>query len=178
MDQPEPHQDLTAPAPPAVPKPRRPLSVTILLLGVLSITVVNLVRFVLGLGYRDFLASQPGVPWLYIILTGLIWTAAGSILCWGLWRAKQWAPRLMQAMALTYAAYYWLDHLFLVDHPARGAAGAQRALLPVNWSFAAGTTVVCLAYVTWVLGRRKVQAFFLVAPPVLPPDQAKTNEAR
>jgi len=69
----------------------------------------------------------------------------------------------MQAVALSYALYYWLDHVFLEDHPASGAVGAQQALLPVNWQFAVVATVACLAYVVWVLSRPKVKAYFGVA---------------
>jgi hypothetical protein len=127
---------------------------------VLIIAVLNFTRLVLSITYWDFLVSWPGVPALYMILTGLIWTITGSLLLWGLWRAKNWAPKLMQAVALTYALYYWLDHVFLVDHPISGAMGAQRALLPVNWQFAAGATVVCLAYTAWTLRRPKIKAYF------------------
>ena len=90
----------------ATPRTPRPGSVTILALGVLIITVINLMRLVLSTRYWEFLASRTGISPLYMILTGLIWTLAGSILLWGLWKAKIWAPRLMQAVALTYALYY------------------------------------------------------------------------
>jgi hypothetical protein len=66
----------------------------------------------------------------------------------------------MLAEALTYALYYWLDQVFLVDHPVSGAQGASRILLPVNWPFAVGATVISLAYVTWTLNRKKVKAYF------------------
>ena len=138
----------------------RPGSVTILALGVLIITIINLVRLVLSITYWDFLVSWPGVSPLYVAVSGLIWTLAGSLLLWGLWSAKNWAPRLMQAVALTYALYYWLDHVFLMDHPVSSVVGAQQALLPVNWQFAAGVTIVCLAYIAWTLSRRKVKAYF------------------
>ncbi len=139
---------------------KRPRSVTLLALGVLIITVVNLIRLVLSIRYWAFLTSQPGISPLYIAMTGLIWTVAGSFLVWGLWRAKSWAPRLMQAVALTYALYYWLDILFLKDHPVSGATGAIRAILPVNWEFSACVTVFCLAYMAWVVGRSKVKTYF------------------
>ena len=138
----------------------RPASVTILALGVLIITTINLTRLVLSILNWDFLVSWPGVSPLYMILTGLIWTLIGSLLLWGLWKARNWAPRLMLAVALTYALYYWLDQVFLRDHPVSGAAGAQRILLPVNWQFAAGATVICLAYTAWTLNRSKVKAYF------------------
>src|SRR4030066_713049 len=138
----------------------RPARVTILALGVLIITINNRLRLLLSIANWDFLNSWPGVSPLYMVFTGLIWTLTGSLLFWGVWTAKPWAPKLMQAVALTYALYYWLDHVFLVDHPISGAMGAQRALLPVNWQFAAGATVVCLAYTAWTLRRPKVKAYF------------------
>jgi hypothetical protein len=138
----------------------RPGRVTILALGVLIITIINLLRLVLSIANWDFLNSWPGVSPLYMVLTGLIWSLTGSLLFWGVWTAKKWAPKLMQAVALTYALYYWLDHVFLMDHPTRGVVGAQRVLLPVNWQFAAGVTVICLVYVTWVLSRSKVKVYF------------------
>jgi len=142
------------------PALKRPGSVTILVLGVLIITVLNLTRLVLSLKYWDFLAPWPGISPLYVALTGLIWTLAGLPLIWGLWRAKSWAPRLMQAVALTYALYYWLEQVFLIDHPVSGAVEAKRALLPVNWPFAAVVTAICLAFMAWTLNRPKVKAYF------------------
>jgi len=138
----------------------RPFSVTILMLGVLIITMINLTRLVLSIKYWGFLGSWPEISPLYIAMTGFIWTSVGALLLWGLWKRKIWAPRLMQAVALTYALYYWLDHILLMGHPANGTSGAIRVLLPVNWQFAAGVTVICLAYTAWTLGRAKVKAYF------------------
>jgi hypothetical protein len=139
---------------------KRPRSVTLLALGVLILTVINLTRLVLSIRYWGFLNSLSAVSPFYLAITGLIWTMAGSYLLWGLWRAKIWAPRLMQAVALTYALYYWLDLIFLKDHPVSGATGAMRVLLPVNWQFSAGVTMVCLVYMVWTMGRSKVKAYF------------------
>jgi hypothetical protein len=144
----------------APPHVSRPWSVTLLAFGVLIITIFNLTRLILSIANWDFLVSWPGVPALYMVMTGLIWTLAGSFLLWGLWRAKNWAPRLMKAELLTYVLYYWMDHVFLVDHPARGVVGAHKALLPVNWRFAAGMTVVCMVYTVWTLSKPKVKAYF------------------
>ena len=150
---------------PEVKNVKRPFSVTLLMLGVLIITVVNLTRFVLSLRVWSFLASQSGISPLYLAVSGLIWAVAGSFLIWGLWRAKCWAPRLMQAVALTYALYYWLDLLFLKDHPVNRAGMAISLVLPINWQFSAGVTVVCLAFMVWTLGRSKVKAYFSQAQP-------------
>jgi hypothetical protein len=130
------------------------------MVGVLIITALNLSRLVLSIKYWDFLNSWPGVRPLYMVLTGLIWSLFGTLLLWGLWRAKNWAPRLMETVALTYALYYWLDQVFLIDHPLNGARGVPLALLPINWRFAAGVTVICLGYNAWTLGRKKVKVYF------------------
>ena len=76
-----------------------------------------------------------GVPTIYLTLTGFIWGVAGLFVLWGLWKAKNWAPRLMQAAALTYALYFWLDDIFLMEHTVVGASGVVRVLLPSNWQF-------------------------------------------
>ena len=66
----------------------------------------------------------------------------------------------MQAVALTYALYFWLDHIFLMEHTVVGASGAVRVLLPSNWQFSAGVTVVSLAFMVWTFNRTKVKAYF------------------
>lgn len=81
-------------------------------------------------------------------------------LLWGLWRGLGWAPRLMKAVALTYALYYWLDHIFLVDHPLNGATGSVQYLLPINWPFAAGVTAILLGFTYWTLNRPAARSFF------------------
>jgi hypothetical protein len=147
----------------ASPHASRPWNVTILAFGVLIITIFNLTRLILSIANWDFLVSWPGVPALYMVMTGLIWTLVCSILLWGLWRAKNWAPRLMKAVLLTYVLYYWLDHVFLMDHPNSGAAGAWHAFLPVNWRFAAVITVVCMVYTVRTLSKPKVKVYFGLA---------------
>jgi len=157
---------------------RRPFRVTILALGVLIITVANLTRFVLSLREWNFLASQPGVSPLYLALSGLVWTLIGTCLVWGLWSARPWAPRLMQAGTLTYALYYWLDMVFLQDHPVSGAGEALRAILPTNWLFSAIVTIVCLAFMAWTLSRAKVQAYFAQARSAKPPKLAEEQQEK
>jgi hypothetical protein len=148
---------------PTQSRPARPISVTLLALLVLTIAGLNLVRLALSVQQWSYLKTLPGVSPLYLAGSGLVWTLAGLPLAWGLLRGLGWAPRLMQALALSYAAYYWLDQIFLVDHPLNLPAEsglASRALLPVNWPFAAGLTFVLLAWTAWTLSRPKVKAFF------------------
>jgi len=155
---------------------KRPRSVTLLALGVLIITVINLARLALSIRYWGFLSYLSGVSPFYLAITGLIWTVSGVFLLWGLWRAKIWAPRLMQAAGLTYALYYWLDLIFLKDHPMSGASGAIQVLLPINWQFSAGMTVVCLAYIVWTLGGAKVKAYFGLVESVTNQNQVNDDQ--
>lgn len=161
MDNPEANsQSADSPTVVSAQENKRPWSVTLLAIIVLIITIINLIRLVLSIRYWTFLSSRPAVSPLYLALTGLAWSAAGAVLLWGLWRAKPWAPRLMQAIGLTYALYYWLDQIFLKDHPISGASGTVRALLPSNWQFSAILTVIGLVFMVWVLGRAKVKTYF------------------
>jgi hypothetical protein len=174
MDNTPAHPESAEPQSPTEVVPvQRPWSVTLLALGVLIITVLNLTRFALSLGDWSFLSAQPGISPYYLAISGFIWTVAGGFMVWGLWTAKTWAPRLMQAVALTYALYYWLDLLFLKDHPLNGKSNALYAVLPTNWQFSAGVTVLCLAYMLWALGRPKVKAYFLQVEPAHSPEPEK-----
>ncbi len=140
--------------------PRRPFSVTLLAVGVIIISVLSLTRFGLALRYWNYLDTMTSAsPW-YLALSGLLWGLASIPLAWGLLRGKVWAPRLMQAMTLTYAAYFWLDQLFLQDHPLTGAEGGAKLLLPGNWTFEAGVTIVLLAFTVWTLKRHTTQLYF------------------
>lgn len=131
-------------------KPPRPLSVTLLALGVLSIAGLNLLRLVDALRLWDFLSKLLPIPPLYLALTGLGASGFGLVLAWGLWRAKRWAPSFTRLAALAYAIYYWLDRLVLSNADSRRA----------NQPFAAGATVILLALVFWILSRPKAKAFF------------------
>ena len=150
----------TLPGVSAPPPPRRPYSVTLLAVGVIIISALNLARFVLSLRYWEYLDKLTTVsPW-YLALSGLVWALAAIPLTWGLLRRKIWVPRLMRAMALTYASYFWLDQVFLQDHPLTAAEGGARLLLPGNWTFEAGLTIVLLAFTVWTLNRQSTQVYF------------------
>jgi hypothetical protein len=139
---------------------KRPTSVTLLVVGVLIITVLNIIRFILSIRYWGFLSSRLEVSPIYFVLSGFIWGLAGVSLIWGLWKAKNWAPRLMQAIALTYSLYYWLDQVFLSEHPVSGAPAGISAMLPGNWQFSVVVTVLSLAYIAWIMNRSKVKFYY------------------
>jgi hypothetical protein len=101
-------------------KNRRPRTVTILALLVLTFTVFNAVRFGAAISEWDTLISlgvNPGP--LYIALTGLFWAATGAGLFLGIWIGKPFA-RIAAIVCITiYAAYYWFDRLVFQNSVSR-----------------------------------------------------------
>jgi hypothetical protein len=142
------------------PEVKRPSGVTLLALGVLSIAGLNLVRFILAIRSWQFLSSLPGVSPLYLALSGLIWGVVGIPLFWSLWRGRHWAPRLLQAVMLTYAAYYWLDRIFLEERVVNATQQSSSAFLPLNWPFTITITALIMVVTVWVLSRPGTKIFF------------------
>jgi hypothetical protein len=180
-----PESDMTSEPQPALETIRikRPFSVTVLMVGVLLITVLNIIRFLLSISYFGFLNSRLAISPIYLVMTGFVWGLGGLCLFWSLWKVKSWAPMLMQAIALTYALYFWLDWIFLSEHPVSGAPSAVGVLLPGSWVFSAGITVIALAYVAWIMNRAKVKLYFSSSDSRDNPsqevdiDEAETNTA-
>ena len=130
---------------------KRPLSVTLLALGVLILTGAYITRFVLAIKQWAFLNTLPlTVPPLYLALSGLFWGVVGLPLCLGLWRGWRWSAKALRWVAPLYAAYIWLDRLLLVSSPAGR----------VNHPFRLGATLVLLALLYWILSRQKAKHFF------------------
>jgi hypothetical protein len=165
--------DITSEQPllPEIARIKRPFSVTLLIVGVLIITVLNIIRFILSINYFGFLSARLAIPPIYLTITGFVWGLAGCGLIWGLWKVKTWAPRLIQALALTYALYYWLDQVFLSEHPINGAPSAVRGLLSSTWLFSAGVTVIALAYIAWIMNRSNVKRYFGISETTNKPAQ-------
>lgn len=126
---------------------------TILALGVLTVTLFFWVRFYQAIRIEAFIASlSPSVSPAYLMLTGLIFGLAGIPAALGLWIGRAWAPRAVYGLASALAAYYWLDFaFFVVSDAARG-----------SWPLAAGATVLAVGWVFWVLGRPAARTFFKI----------------
>jgi hypothetical protein len=132
---------------------RRPFSVTLLALGVLSIAGLSLVRFITALRQWDFLAALPGVSPLYLTVTGLIWTAVWLPLAVGLWFGKAWSRTATLFASGIYAVYWWADRVFAANVSLSYDSGSA-------WQFPSAATVILLALVFWTLTRAKAKAFF------------------
>jgi len=124
---------------------KRPFLVTLLAVLVLIISCINLIRLIEAIRMWDFLASLPGVPPLYIALTGLFWVLVGFPLAWGLWRGHPQAPLATHILVFACALYYWFDRIFI----------AQTINATSNWLFAVIVTVVMILLTFWALGKSK-----------------------
>jgi hypothetical protein len=130
--------------------PSRPIRVTLLAVGVLTITSLHLLRLVEAVWQWQFLTGLTGVSPVYLALTGLIWASAGLLLFWGLWRGHARAARFAPGYLLVFALYYWLDRIFI----------ANRAISLANWPVTAALTIVGLAYTFWALMARASRNYF------------------
>jgi hypothetical protein len=133
---------------------RRPFSVTLLAVGVLTITGIHLIRLLQAIQNWEFLAELPGVSPLYLALTGFFWAAVGFPLGLALLLGSPAAPAAARLMAAVYTIYYWSNRLFA----AYRAGGFQAS--GFAWGFAAILTVLSLVWVLWILSRPLVQAYF------------------
>lgn len=131
-------------------KPRRPLGVTLLVVGVLIVAAIYLLRLAQALANWELLSNWLAVTPLYLALTGLVWGLAGLILAGGLWLGKGWARPAFWLGFAAYSLYFWIDRLLLPGYPQRSA----------NWPCLAGLHVLSLALATWILSRAKAKTFF------------------
>jgi hypothetical protein len=144
------HMDSSQSENPTTSRPSRPIRVTLLAVGVLTITSLYLLRLVEAVRQWQFLTGLPGVSPVYLALTGLIWASAGLLLFWGLWRGHARAARFAPVYLLVFALYYWLDRIFI----------ANRAISLANWPVTAALTIFGLAYMLWALRARASRNYF------------------
>lgn len=129
---------------------KRPFLVTLLAVVVLSITIINLVRFVNTLRLWNFLASFPGISPPVLAITGLFWVIIGTLLFWGLWTGKSSTPQATRVLTVVYLGYQWLERILSVR------AGNDLE----NWPFAVSMTLIVLIFIFWTLSRSGAKTFF------------------
>ncbi|NJN45143.1 MAG: hypothetical protein HC806_10800, partial [Anaerolineae bacterium] len=105
--------------------PARPLSVTLLAIGVLTLVVAGWVRLDQAIALSDFLITLSVSP-IYLGITGLMIGITGLPSVWGLWRGLRWAPRYSITYLIAVIVFFWIDRQFL----------AKSAIVTVNTPFA------------------------------------------
>ena len=92
-------------------------------------------------------APRPGPA--YIGITGAVFAGLGLALVWGFWRRAGWAPPALLAAAIGYAAWSWMDRLFL--QPGALQSGRQ---------FSLAITILLLAFVAAVALDPRNRSYF------------------
>jgi hypothetical protein len=130
--------------------PHRPLRVTLLALGVLSLAIFHWIALVQCLIEWGLLTRiLPFTP-AVIVMMNLLWGAVGLVLAWGLWSGRSWAARLTRWGSLVYLLYLWVVRMLLYSSEGRGE----------NTLFIAIFSVLSVLVVLWVLSSRKVKFYF------------------
>ena len=131
-------------------KAKRPKSVTWLAIGVLTLAVLNLIRFVETVQTWDYLQTLPiSVSAEYLGLTGLIWAVTWLATFLGLWKGQFWAARNLRIFSVLFAIYFWVDQALLGSDPNRTA----------SYQFKFFATLLLLSLIYWVLSRPQTRKF-------------------
>ena len=89
---------------------KRPLSVTILLWLVLSLTAWSGLRLYTSIQWWSTLiefASPPG-PW-YITISAAVWLTVSLFLLWGMWQAEDWIRYALLGAGAGFTVWFWSD---------------------------------------------------------------------
>jgi len=140
----------TSTSSPARINPKRPPIVTSLVVVVLTISVLNLIRFIQAISLWKFIVDLPGLSPVYLAASGLIWTLLGLLLSWGLWRGNARAPAAARILCVAYLIFEWIERFIMVR------LGNELE----NWPFFLAFTLLSLGVIFWGLSRENVRAFF------------------
>jgi len=129
------------------PARRRPLLVTWLSLGVLTLAVFNLGGWLAGLSLPDLPYS---VPRAYLLVRNALWATWGGLSAWFAFQGKPGAAGLLRVGGLLVLGWYWADRLLL----ARSDYTRNR------WPLAAVFTALAVTTVAVILSRPNVRDYF------------------
>lgn len=129
---------------------RRPRSVTLLSLLVLSIAGFNLVRLVQTIGQWNFILDLGAISPLYLATGAVFWIIVGALIFWGLWIGKPWAPVATCVVGILYIVWFWLDNQFVMDPAGRG----------LNLIFQLSMQLVLLSLIFIILSRPATKTYF------------------
>ena len=133
-------------------RPDRPLSVTLLMFGVLILASLNTARFVLAIDDWSFIWSLKGASPVYLAVSGLVWAVAGWVTLWGLWRGARWAARLTQIFTTAFLVFFWSERVFVF--------GQDGIAWPENGLFIFIVSIVLILFVFWSTTKAKSKQYF------------------
>ncbi len=126
---------------------RRPLLVTWLSVGVLTLAVFNLGGWLAGLNLPDLPFS---VPRAYLLARNALWAGWGVLSALFAYQGRRSAMGLLRVGGLVVLSWYWADRLWL----ARSEYTRNR------WPLAALFTALAVTAVAVVLSRPAVRDYF------------------
>lgn len=130
---------------------RRSFGVTVLVGLVLMFTGLQVLRVWASIANWDFLVSVPlRINPLYFVLSGAVWATVGGWLAAALWSGRHWTPEVLQAATLAYAAFHWVDRLWL---QARGPQSS-------NMTFEAVLTFLLVGLIFGILAPAGMRKYF------------------
>jgi len=130
---------------------KRPWPLFLLVVGLVFFAGFQLIRLLQAVSLWTFLRSLPvPVSPLYQVVTGLVWVVFGALAARQLWGRLSGARRLTSIFTVTYALYYWLEQLFLMENPLRSS----------RWLFSGGATAFLLLLVFSMLYYPSVSVYF------------------
>jgi hypothetical protein len=127
-------------------EPKRPMSLTILIIFILCFAAWNGLRIKEVIFFWKSL-EEYGAHSLYISMSGGIWFLIGLILVWSLWKGKNWGWIATFGTAVSYTAWYWLDRLVLQKPHA-------------NWLFALILNICILLLIILFMFSQKMRHYF------------------
>lgn len=134
-----------------MPQPvKRPRSVTLLAMVVLTLAVLHLTRFEQSISRWTFLQETLPFHPAYLVINGAIWGFSGLVIGWAIWVAKSWAPQALQIAAILFTINYWLERLLFAGDPLRN----------INWPFVVILNLLVLLFIFWQFQRRSVKLYF------------------
>jgi hypothetical protein len=107
---------------------------------VLSLTAWNAAGLFTAVAWKSVL-SEFATPLgtVYIGAVRALWTLVGLFLLWSVWRGKRWTRGAILAGAGAYAAWAWIDRLWIHFY------------MEPNWPFSLLASLVLLGFTTWII---------------------------
>jgi len=89
---------------------KRPIPVTLTLWLVLALTALNLLRLWTAISWNTVLTEfHPSLSPSLSASIGGLWSLAGCLLAWSIWRQKVWAGKMLLVCGAIYTVAYWIE---------------------------------------------------------------------
>ena len=126
----------------------RPVSVTLLALGVLIIAIIHLQRFILTLLEWNFLIGLIEISPYYLLSSSIFWSIVYFWLSFSIWRGVKNAPIWTIVFMVLFNLYKWVDRLWISSFNV------------TNWMFLLVFDLFFLLCLFLIFTRKSVRVFY------------------